>query len=379
MYDAAAGVYERALIPYLCLMKKYNFYSGPAVLPQPVFEQASNAVIELDNIGLSLIEISHRSKEFQAIVDEAVQHVKDLLKLNDDQKVLFLQGGATMQFCQIPYNLLDEKGKAAYMEIGSWSKKAIKEAKLFGNVEVVASSADKNFTYIPKNYSIPKDATYFHITTNETIHGVEMKEIPESPVPIVADMSSDIFSKPLDGSKFGLIYAGAQKNLGPSGATLVIVNEKLLGKVSRPLPTMMDYRSHIKDGSLHNTPSTFAIYVCLLTLRWIKEQGGLAVMAKRNEEKAATLYAEIDRNTLFDAFVAKEDRSLMNVCFRITKPELEDAFNTYAKENGCIGVKGHRSVGGFRASLYNAMTMEGVNKLIDVMREFEKNHMQQSL
>ena len=355
-------------------MKKYNFYSGPAILPQTVFEQASKAIIELDHIGLSLIEISHRSKEFQAVVDEAVQHVKDLLKLNDDQKVLFLQGGATMQFCQVPYNLLDEKGMAAYIEIGSWSKKAIKEAKLFGKVEVLASSADKNFTYIPKNYSIPKEAAYFHITTNETIHGVQMKQIPESPVPIVADMSSDIFSKPIEGSKFGLIYGGAQKNLGPSGATLVIVNEKLLGKVSRTIPNMLDYRPHIKDGSLHNTPSTFAIYVCLLTLRWIKEQGGLTVMAKRNEEKAATLYAEIDRNSLFEGTVEKEDRSLMNVCFKITKPELEDAFNNFAKENGCIGVKGHRSVGGFRASLYNAMSLEGVNKLVEVMREFESKN-----
>lgn len=355
-------------------MKKYNFYSGPAILPPSVFEAASKSVMELDNIGLSLIEISHRSKEFQAVVDEAVQHVKDLLKLNEDQKVLFLQGGATMQFCQVPYNLLDEKGKAAYIEIGSWSKKAIKEAKLFGQVEVVASSGDKNFTYVPKNYSIPNDATYFHITTNETIHGVQMKQIPESPVPLVADMSSDIFSKPIEGSKFGIIYAGAQKNLGPSGATLVIVNEKLLGKVSRSIPTMLDYRPHIKDGSLHNTPSTFAIYVCLLTLRWIKEQGGLQVMEKRNEEKANALYAEIDRNSLFEATVDKPDRSTMNVCFKIVRPELEDAFNTFAKNNDCVGIKGHRSVGGFRASIYNAMPLEGVNKLIAVMREFERQN-----
>jgi phosphoserine aminotransferase len=355
-------------------MKKVNFYSGPAILPQSVFEQASKAIIELDNIGLSLIEISHRSKEFQAIVDEAVQLVKELLQLNGDQRVLFLQGGATMQFCQVPYNLLDEKGKAAYLEIGSWSKKAIKEARLFGGVEVVASSADKNFTYIPKDYSVPADASYFHITTNETIHGVQMKQIPQSPVPLVADMSSDIFSKPIDGSKFGIIYAGAQKNMGPSGATLVIVNEKLLGKVSRNIPTMLDYRPHIKDGSLHNTPSTFAIYVSMLTLRWIKEQGGLAEMEKRNEAKAAALYNEIDRNSLFEATVLKEDRSSMNVCFKIVRPELEEAFANFAKSNDCIGIKGHRSVGGFRASLYNAMDMAGVNQLITVMQEFEKSN-----
>ncbi|MBA3648135.1 MAG: 3-phosphoserine/phosphohydroxythreonine transaminase [Chitinophagales bacterium] len=352
-------------------MKKYNFYSGPAILPPTVLEQASKAVLELDNIGLSLIEISHRSKEFVAILEEAIQHVRDLLQLSEDQKVLFLQGGATMQFCQIPFNLLDENGKGAYLEIGSWSKKAIKEAKLFGKVDVVASSEDNNFTYVPKNYSIPSDATYFHITSNETIHGLQMHELPKSSVPIVADMSSDIFSRESDGKKFSLIYAGAQKNLGPSGATLVIVNEKMLGKVNRQIPTMMDYRSHIKDSSLHNTPSTFAIYVCLLTLRWIKDRGGLKVMEQCNKEKAGILYEEIDRSKLFEGTVVPEDRSLMNVCFRIVKPELEDDFNNFAKENGCIGIKGHRSVGGFRASIYNAMPIEGVNLLIELMKDFE--------
>ena len=356
------------------IMKKYNFYSGPAIIPPTVLEQASRSVVELDNIGLSLIEISHRSKEFLAIVDEAVQHVKTLFHLSDDQKVLFLQGGATMQFCQVPYNLLNTDGKAAYIEIGSWSKKAIKEAKLFGNVEVIASAADKNFNYLPKGYTIPSDATYFHITTNETIHGVQMHEIPESPVPLIADMSSDVFSRELDGKKFSLIYAGAQKNLGTAGATLVIVNEKMLGKVNRQIPTMLDYRNHIKDGSLHNTPSTFAIYVTMLTLRWIIAEGGLKVLEKRNQEKAAKLYAEIDRNSLFEGTVAKEDRSLMNVCWKILKPELEDSFNNFAKENGCIGIKGHRSVGGFRASIYNAMPAEGVNVLTQVMQEFERKN-----
>jgi phosphoserine aminotransferase len=355
-------------------MKKYNFYSGPAILPPTVFQQAAKAVIELDDIGLSLIEISHRSKEFQAIVDESVQHVQELFHLNADQKVLFLQGGATMQFCQIPYNILNSDAKAAYLDIGSWSKKAIKEAKIFGNVEVIASSADKNYTYLPKTYIIPTDATYFHITTNETIHGLQMQEIPQSPVPLVADMSSDIFSRELDGKQFSLIYAGAQKNIGPSGATLVIVNERMLGKVNRQIPTMLDYRNHIKDGSLHNTPSTFSIYVCLLTLRWIREQGGLKIIEQRNIEKAAKLYSEIDRNVLFEGTVAKEDRSLMNVCWHVLKPEMEEPFHSFAKENGCIGIKGHRSVGGLRASIYNAMPLKGVELLVELMQEFERKN-----
>lgn len=355
-------------------MKKYNFYSGPAILPQEVLQQASKAVIELDNIGLSLIEISHRSKEFVAVVEEAEALVREITGLGDDYKILFLQGGATMQFCLVPFNMLNENETAAYMEIGSWSKKAIKEAKLFGKVNVVASSADKNFTCIPKNFTVPSDAKYFHITTNETIHGVQMQQIPDSPVPLIADMSSDIFSRALDWNKFDMIYGGAQKNIGPSGATLVIMKESLLGKVSRQIPTMLDYRNHIKDHSLHNTPSTFSIYVCMLTLRWLKAQGGLKAVEKNNREKAAKLYAALDASNLFIGNVAKEDRSLMNVTWVLKKPELEDAFNAFARENGCIGIKGHRSVGGFRASLYNAMTMEGVNVLIDVMKEFEKKN-----
>ncbi|MGB3074217.1 MAG: 3-phosphoserine/phosphohydroxythreonine transaminase [Chitinophagales bacterium] len=356
-------------------MKKYNFYSGPAILPPSVFEQASKAVIELDHIGLSLIEISHRSKEFTAVLEEAQQLVRDLTGIGDEYKILFLQGGATMQFCTIPFNMLDTNETAAYMEIGSWSKKAIKEAKLFGNVNVVASSSDKNYTYIPKGFTVPSDSKYFHITTNETIHGSQMKLIPDSPVPLIGDMSSDIFSRVLDWNKFDMIYAGAQKNLGTSGATLVIMKESLLGKVSRPIPTMLDYRSHIKDNSLHNTPSTFALYVCMLTLRWLKENGGIAVMEKRNQAKAALLYSEIERNSLFEGNVAAEDRSLMNVTWIMTDTSLEETFGQFAKENGCIGIKGHRSVGGFRASIYNAMPDEGVAKLISIMQEFEATHM----
>ena len=356
-------------------MKKYNFYSGPAILPPTVFEQASKAVLELDDFGLSLIEISHRSKEFTAIVDEAQHLVRELTGLGDEYKILFLQGGATMQFCTIPFNMLDANDTAAYIEIGSWSKKAIKEAKLFGKVEVIASSADKNYSYVPKQYTVPSGSKYFHITTNETIHGSQLKEIPASPVPLIADMSSDIFSRVLDWKKFDMIYAGAQKNLGTSGVTLVIMKESLLGKVNRSIPTMLDYRSHIKDNSLHNTPSTFAIYVCMLTLRWLKGQGGIAALEKRNRAKAALLYAEIDRNALFEGNVATEDRSLMNVTWIMPDKSLEEAFGQFAKDNGCIGIKGHRSVGGFRASIYNAMPDEGVAKLISVMQEFESTHL----
>ena len=355
-------------------MKKYNFYSGPAILPQEVFEEASKAVLELDNIGMSLIEISHRSKEFVTVLEEAKQHVKDLLQLEDDQQVLFLQGGASLQFCMIPYNLLNEGDTAAYLETGVWAKKAIKEARLFGNVQVVASSADKNFNFIPKDYVIPKSSKYFHITTNNTIYGSQLQEMPVSPVPVIADMSSDIFSRPVDGKKFDMIYAGAQKNMGTAGVTLVVVRESMLGKVKRPIPTILDYRTHIKDASLFNTPCTFAIYVSMLTLRWIKKMGGLQAMQKLNEEKAQKLYAEIDRNPLFEGVIAKEDRSHMNVTFTITKPDLEDAFAVAAKDAGCIGIKGHRSVGGFRASIYNAMPMEGIDVLTGVMREFSLKH-----
>lgn len=351
-------------------MKKYNFYSGPAILPFEVLEEASKAVLELDYIGMSLIEISHRSKEFVSILEEAKQYVKELLQLDDDQQVLFMQGGASLQFCMIPYNLLNEHETAAYLETGVWAKKAINEAKLFGNVQVVASSADRNFNFIPKDYVVPETAKYFHLTTNNTIYGSQLQVMPEVNVPLIADMSSDIFSRPVSGNKFDLIYAGAQKNMGTSGVTLVVVRESLLGKVKRKIPTILDYRTHIKEGSLFNTPCTFAIYVSMLTLRWIKKMGGLEAMQRLNEKKALRLYDEIDKNPLFTGVIAKEDRSRMNVTFTINKPELEEAFANAAKNAGCIGIKGHRSVGGFRASIYNAMPMEGIDVLVGVMREF---------
>jgi len=355
-------------------MKKYNFYSGPAILPKEVFEQSAKAVTELDNIGFSLIEISHRSKEFMDVLEEAKSLVKELLGIGNDYQVLFLQGGASMQFCMIPYNLLDTNETAAYLETGVWSKKAIKEAKLFGNVNVVASSADKNFCYIPKNYSVPASAKYFHITTNNTIYGSQLQQMPESPVPMIGDMSSDIFSRRFDANKFDIIYAGAQKNMGPSGTTLVVIKESLLGKVNRQIPTMLDYNTHIKNGSMFNTPCTFAIYVSMLTMRWLKSKGGVAAIEKINEEKAQKLYAEIDRNSLFEGLIAKEDRSRMNVSWVAKKPEQEEAFIKFAKENGCIGIKGHRSAGGFRASIYNAMPADGVDVLVQVMKEFERKN-----
>lgn len=355
-------------------MKKYNFYSGPAILPQEVFEQAANAVRDFNGMGLSLIEISHRSKEFEAVVNEANALVKELFELNDEWHVLWLQGGASLQFCMIPMNCLGEGETAAYLETGVWAQKAIKEAKLFGNVNVVASSKDTNFNYIPKDYTMPTDAKYFHITTNNTIYGSQLHKMPNSPVPLVGDMSSDIFSHVIDANKFDLIYAGAQKNIGTAGATLVLIKDKMLGKVKRQIPTMLDYRVHIKDGSLHNTPSVFAIYVSMLNLRWLKAQGGVKAIQKHNDEKAAKLYKEIDTNPLFDGVVAKEDRSKMNVTWTINRPELEEAFSKYAKENGLIGLNGHRSVGGFRASIYNAMPMEGVDTLVQVMRSFAEKH-----
>jgi phosphoserine aminotransferase len=355
-------------------MKKYNFYAGPAILPETVLQQSSKAVIELDHIGLSLIEISHRSKDFQAVLDEAQALVKELLNLSDEYKVLFLHGGASMQFCMIPYNLLDQNETAVFTETGVWAKKAIKEAKIFGNVQIIASSADKNFNYIPKNYEVPRSAKYFHVTTNNTIYGTQLYKMPESSIPMVGDMSSDIFSRQFDASKFDLIYAGAQKNMGASGVTLVIIKESILGRVNRAIPTILDYRTHIKDNSLFNTPCTFAIYVAMVTLRWLKENGGLAAIEKHNNEKAAKLYEAIDSNSLFAGTVAKEDRSRMNVCFKCTKSELEEEFLNYTKSNGIVGIKGHRSTGGFRASIYNAMSMEGIQVLIDCMKEFERKH-----
>jgi phosphoserine aminotransferase len=356
-------------------MKKHNFNAGPSILPQVAIDQTAEAIKNFAGTGLSILEVSHRSKEVDAVNVEANDLFRELLDIPDGYKVIFLGGGASTQFFTVPYNLLEKK--AAYLVTGSWAKKATKEAKLFGEVVVVASSEDKNFTYIPRGYEIPTDVDYFHITTNNTIYGTEIKEDLDSPVTLVADMSSDIFSRPMDVSKYGLIYGGAQKNLAPAGLTFVIVKEDLLGKVSRPLPTMVDYRTHISKDSMFNTPPVFAIFTALQTLKWLKGLGGLEVIEKMNKEKAAVLYDEIDRNKLFVATVPEErDRSLMNVCFVMNEEykDLEKEFQTFSAERGMVGIKGHRDVGGFRASLYNALPIESVNALVSCMQEFEKLH-----
>lgn len=356
-------------------MKKHNFNAGPSILPREAIEKSAEAVLDFNGIGLSILEISHRSKEFDAVNLEALAMFKELLQIPDGYKVIFVGGGASSQFFTVPYNLL--QSKAAYLVTGSWAKKAVKEAKIFGQVEVVASSEDKNFTYIPKGYKIPTDVDYFHITTNNTIFGTEIKYDIDSPVPLIADMSSDIFSRPVDVSKYGLIYGGAQKNLAPAGLTFVIVKEDLLGKVERQIPSMVDYRTHIKSDSMYNTPPVFAIYTALQTMKWLKNLGGVVEMQKRNQKKAAMLYEEIDNNNLFVATIPDaEDRSIMNACF-VMKPEyqdLEKEFLTLATERGMVGIKGHRDVGGFRASLYNAMPLESVQALVDCMRDFAASH-----
>ncbi len=353
-------------------MKKHNFNAGPSILPRIAIENSAKAILDLNGSGLSLLEISHRSKDFQAIIDEAVALFKEMLNIPANYHVLFLGGGASLQFCMVPYNLM--KTKAAYLETGVWAKKAIKEAKLFGHVEIVASSSDKNFTYVPKNYSIPSDIDYFHITTNNTIYGTELRKDINSPVPLVADMSSDILSRPVDVSKYALIYGGAQKNLGPAGVTFVIIREDILGKVDRPIPTMLDYRTHIKDGSLFNTPPCFAIYTCLETLKWIKSLGGIAKLEEMAHKKAKLLYDTIDSSKIFVGTAEEESRSLMNICFVMKEQykDKEDTFLEFAKSKGMIGIKGHRSVGGFRASTYNALPIESVQALVDAMNEFEK-------
>lgn len=355
-------------------MKKHNFNAGPSVLPQFTIENTAKAVLDFNGIGLSIMEISHRSKDFQPVVDEAVALVKELLSVPEGYSVLFLGGGASLQFCMVPFNLLEKK--AAYLNTGTWASKAEKEAKLFGEVVEVASSKEANFTYVPKGFTIPSDADYFHITTNNTIFGTELHTDLDSPVPVVADMSSDILSRPIDVSKYGLIYAGAQKNLGPAGVTIVIVKDELLGKVSRPIPTMLDYRTHIKEGSMFNTPPVVPIYASLQTLKWMKNLGGVKVMEKMNVDKASLLYDEIDRNKLFVGTAATEDRSYMNICFVMKDEykELEDEFGKFAIAKGMVGIKGHRSVGGFRASTYNALPKESIVALIDAMKEFEKLH-----
>jgi phosphoserine aminotransferase len=355
-------------------MKKHNFSAGPSVLAREVIENTAKAVLDFNGSGLSIMEISHRGKDFQAVMDEAVALFKEVLHIPEGYQVLFLGGGASLQFSMVPFNLLGRK--AAYLETGVWAKKAIKEAKLFGEVEVVASSADKNFSYIPKGWTIPADADYFHITTNNTIYGTELFEDFDSPVPLIADMSSDIFSRPVDISKYALIYGGAQKNLGPAGVTFVIIREDILGKVERVIPSMLNYKTHIENGSMFNTPPCLPIYTCMETLRWLKKLGGVEVMQKMNHEKAQLLYDEIERNTMFMGTAEKESRSIMNICF-VFKPEYEELqaeFLAFTGKKGMSGLKGHRSVGGFRASTYNALERQSVVALVEAMQEFEKIH-----
>lgn len=356
-------------------MKKHNFSAGPSILPREVIENTAQAVLDFNGMGLSVLEISHRSKDFQAVLDEAVALFKELLNIPEGYSVIFVGGGASMQFCMIPYNFLEKK--AAYLNTGVWSKKAIKEAKAFGEVVEVASSAATTFNYIPKDYTIPEDADYFHITSNNTIYGTEIRKDLDSPVPMIADMSSDIFSRPVDVSKYICIYGGAQKNLAPAGATFVIVKDEALNKVSRYIPTMLNYQTHVDGGSMFNTPPVLPIYSALQTLRWIKKEGGVEEMQRRAKERADLLYGEIDRNKLFRATIADpEDRSYMNICFVMNDEykELEPEFMKFATERGMVGIKGHRSVGGFRASCYNAMPLESVQALVDCMQEFEKLH-----
>ena len=353
-------------------MKKINFFAGPAILAQEVLEEAQRAIGNFKNMGLSILEISHRSKQFVEVMEEAQSRVRSLLQLSDDYAVLFLTGGASSQFYMAAMNLLDEGQTAGYLDTGAWSTKAIKEAKLFGNIDIVASSKDKNFSYIPKGYNIDSALRYLHITTNNTIYGTQIHNLPETNVPLIADMSSDIFSRPIDVSRYDLIYAGAQKNLGPAGTTLVIVKKDILEKVNRTLPSMLNYKTHVDKDSSFNTPPVYAIYVSMLSLRWLENNGGIASMEAHNKKKAALLYDEIDRNSLFTGSAAVEDRSLMNVCFLPTVEDHKDGFIAKAGEAGCIGIGGHRSVGGFRASIYNAMSIDGVQTLVDTMQEWEK-------
>jgi phosphoserine aminotransferase len=356
------------------MKKAYNFNAGPCVLPQPAIDAAIEALKDFKGTGMSVISVSHRSKEWEAVMDECRSLWKELLNIPEGYSVLFLGGGASLQFLYVAMNLLENK--AAYLETGVWAKKALKEAKALGNAYAIASSADKTFCYIPKGYEIPTDIDYFHITTNNTIYGTEIHEDINCPVNLVADMSSDIMSRPVDVSKYALIYGGAQKNVGPAGTVFVIVKDEILGKVSRYIPTMLDYRTHIEGESMFNTPPVFSIFVMNETLKWVKAQGGLAKMYEHNKKKAAILYNEIDRNSMFRGTAAKEDRSLMNICFVMAegKEALQDEFMTFAKERGMVGIKGHRSVGGFRASTYNACPVEAIEALVACMQEFEKLH-----
>ncbi len=354
-------------------MKKYNFNAGPSMLPREVIEATAKQILDFNGSGLSLMEISHRAKDFQPVVDEAMDLIKELLDVPAGYSVVFLGGGASLQFCQVPCNFLIKK--AAYLNTGVWAKKAMKEAKHFGEVVEVASSADANYTFIPKGWTVPEDADYFHITTNNTIYGTEIRQDPDVKVPLIADMSSDIFSRPVDVSKYDCIYAGAQKNLAMAGVTVIIVKDDKLGRAPREIPTMLDYRTHVEKGSMFNTPPVVPIYSALETLRWIKRNGGVQAMDKLAQERAKIVYDEIDRNKLFRGTVAEEDRSLMNICFVMNDEyaELEKSFMEFATSKGMVGIKGHRSVGGFRASCYNAQTIEGVNALVACMKEFEQN------
>ena len=355
-------------------MEKYNFNAGPCVLPRQAVEASIEAIRNFDNTGIGLLEISHRSPGWEKVMNECMALWRELLHIPDNYKVLFLGGGASTQFFTVPANIMTKK--AAYLQTGVWAKKAMKEAKFYGDVEVIASSEDKTYSYIPKGYTIPTDADYFHITTNNTIYGTEIKEDIDSPITLVADMSSDIMSRPIDISKYGIIYGGAQKNVGPGGVAFVIVREDLLGKLDREIPSMVDYRSHIKGESMYNTPPVFPIYVMYQTLKWVKSLGGVEEMHKINLSKANMLYNEIDRNTMFIGTAAKEDRSIMNVCFVMNDEfkDKESAFMDYAKAQGMVGIKGHRSVGGFRASIYNSCPVESVEALVKCMQEFEKQN-----
>ncbi len=353
---------------------KHNFGAGPCILPQEVFQEASKAVLDFNNTGLSILEISHRSKEFEEVVKETESLVRELLHVPENYSVLFLQGGASQQFAMVPMNLLPEGGKAAYLDTGVWATKAAKEAKNFGEVVTVASSKDSNYTYIPKDFEIPLDAAYFHFTSNNTIYGTEVFATPSTTVPKVVDMSSDILSREINIEEYDLIYAGAQKNMGPAGVTLVIIKNDLLGKTGKTIPSIFNYQEHIKAGSMYNTPPVYSIYVSMLNLRWLKAKGGVKAIEQENIIKARTLYDEIERNPFFKGTAAVEDRSRMNVTFVMDTPELEAEFLALAKERNLIGIKGHRSVGGFRASIYNALTITSINALVDAMKEFEESH-----
>ncbi|MEI9945719.1 MAG: 3-phosphoserine/phosphohydroxythreonine transaminase [Chitinophagaceae bacterium] len=359
--------------PFRGLGGIHNFNAGPSILPKEVFEEASRAVIDFNNTGLSILEIGHRTPLFQSVMDEAISLVKELMKLDEDHEVLFLHGGATTQFMQIPMNLLNENELASYTDTGTWASKAIKEAKIFGHVEVAGSTKETNYTSIPKDLSVSPVSAYLHITTNETIAGTQWKKMPyDCGVPLVADMSSDILSRVLDFNKFDLIYAGAQKNMGAAGVNLVVVNKNILGKVRRTIPTILDYRNHIKEGSMLNTPPVFAVFVAMLTLRWLKKQGGVTAIEKINNAKAELLYKTIDNFPLFKGVVAKEDRSNMNAVFIMEDAALEKEFSELCKKEGMYGVKGHRSVGGFRISLYNALSMESVEAITALMKDFAR-------